>query len=190
MDLRDVRGRVRGQGADLPTAHVAARRPHRGPDRRLGDPGRRHAQARHLRVPAVRAVPVPRGGALLGRTGAPHPRGDRHHLRRDRRHDAEGPQAAGRVLVGGPTWASSCSARSPSTARVITGGLLADGQPRRVDRCPVPAGRLDLRAPPHPPDRRARRPAEGGAGHGRVLHAWSCSARSASPGSMASLASS
>ena len=32
--------RVRRQGADGPAAHVAARRAHRGADRRLGDPGR------------------------------------------------------------------------------------------------------------------------------------------------------
>ena len=38
----------------FPRPHLAARRPHRGPDRRLGDPGRRHAEARHLRVPALR----------------------------------------------------------------------------------------------------------------------------------------
>ena len=33
--------RVRGQGADLPAAHVAARRAHRGADERLDRPGRR-----------------------------------------------------------------------------------------------------------------------------------------------------
>ena len=45
-----------------------------------------------------------------------------------------------------------------------------DGQPRRVDRRPVPPRRLDLRAAPHPPDRRAARPPEGGADLRRRLH--------------------
>ena len=58
-----LRHRVRRQGADLPVAHVAARRPHPGADRRLGDPRRRDAEARHVRPPALRPVPVPRGGA-------------------------------------------------------------------------------------------------------------------------------
>jgi hypothetical protein len=56
-----VRDRVRGEGAAVPAAHLAARRPHRGTHGRLGDPGRRDAQARHLRIPALRALPVPRG---------------------------------------------------------------------------------------------------------------------------------
>ena len=49
-----LRHRVRGQGAAVPVPHVAARRPHRGAHRRLGGPGRRDAEARHLRVPALR----------------------------------------------------------------------------------------------------------------------------------------
>ena len=59
-----LRHRVRGEGAALPVAHLAARRPHRGADGRLGRPGRRHAEARHLRLPALRALPVPRGRRL------------------------------------------------------------------------------------------------------------------------------
>ena len=45
--------RLRRQGADSALPHVAARRPHRGADRRLGCPGRRHAEARHLRHPPL-----------------------------------------------------------------------------------------------------------------------------------------
>ena len=93
--------RVRGEGAAVPAAHLAARRPHPGAHRRLGDPRRRDAEARHLRLPALRPLPVPRGRSLEP-PAVPHPRGDRHHLRRHRRHDAEGPQAAGRLLVGRP----------------------------------------------------------------------------------------
>ena len=59
-----LRHRVRRQGADLPAAHVAARRAHPGADGRLGDPRRRDAEARHVRPAALRRVPVPRGGAL------------------------------------------------------------------------------------------------------------------------------
>ena len=59
-----VRHRVRRQGADVPAAHVAARRAHPGADRRLGDPGRRDAEARHVRAAALRHLPVPGGGAL------------------------------------------------------------------------------------------------------------------------------
>ncbi len=56
LDLRgaaDLRRHVHGlrhQGADLPVPHLAARRPHPGPDGRLGHPGRRAAEARHLRL--------------------------------------------------------------------------------------------------------------------------------------------
>ena len=62
-----VRHRVRRQGADVPAAHVAARRAHPGADGRLGDPGRRDAEARHVRLAALRRLPVPGGGALGSR---------------------------------------------------------------------------------------------------------------------------
>ena len=38
--LRRLRAGLRHQGADLPAAHLVARRARRGADRRLGDPGR------------------------------------------------------------------------------------------------------------------------------------------------------
>ena len=46
---RHVHG-LRHQGADVPVPHVAARRPHPGAHPGLGDPGRRPAEARHLRL--------------------------------------------------------------------------------------------------------------------------------------------
>ena len=67
----------------LPDAHTEA------PDRGLGDPGRRHAEARHLRLPALRALPVPRGVAVDFAPAARDARRDRHPLRRHRRDDAE-----------------------------------------------------------------------------------------------------
>ena len=59
--LPGLRAGVRHQGADVPAAHLAARRPRRGADGRLGDPGRRAAEVRHLRLPALRAADVPAG---------------------------------------------------------------------------------------------------------------------------------
>ena len=97
--LRRVRAGVRDQGAALPAAHLVARRARRGADRRLGDPGRRAAEVRHLRLPALRDADVP---ARRGGVGAADrdPRGDRHHLRRADGVRAGRRQEAGRVLVG------------------------------------------------------------------------------------------
>ena len=100
---------LRGQGADVAGAHLVARRPCGGADRRIGHPGRRAAEDGGLRVPALlgadaagrvhllRAVhlrPVGRGGDLHlpGRAGAGgHEEADRLFLRRaygrgDHRH--------------------------------------------------------------------------------------------------------
>ena len=55
-------GRVRGQGADVPGAHLVAGRARRGADRRLGDPGGDHAEDRRIRLPALhrcRSCPTP-----------------------------------------------------------------------------------------------------------------------------------
>ena len=147
-----LRDRVRRQGADVPAAHVAARRAHPGADGRLGDPRRRDAEARHVRPPALRRVPVPGGGAL-GPAAVPHARRHRHHLRRDRGDDAEGPQAARRLLVGRPPRlhrARHVRHHQPALSR----RRAADDQPRPVDRRAVPPRRDDLRAPAHPRDRR------------------------------------
>ncbi len=66
----------------LPDAHTEA------PDGWFGDPGRRHAEARHLRVPALRALHVPAGVRGPG-AGVPDPRHHRHHLRRGGGHHAD-----------------------------------------------------------------------------------------------------
>ena len=65
--LRDVgvpglRRRVRHQGAAVPVPYLAARRPRRSADRRLGHPGRRAAEDGHLRPAAVRLPAVPERG--------------------------------------------------------------------------------------------------------------------------------
>ena len=53
------------QGAAVPAAYLAAGRAHRSSHGRLGDPGGRDAEARHVRHPAL----LP---AALSRRGAPH----------------------------------------------------------------------------------------------------------------------
>ena len=50
--LRLLRG-LRGEGADVAGAHLAARRARRGAHRRLGGAGRHHAEAGRLRLPAL-----------------------------------------------------------------------------------------------------------------------------------------
>ena len=63
--------RVRGQGADVAGAHLAAGRARRGADRRLGGPGRDHAEARRLRLPALhrcRSLPDASPRARLARS--------------------------------------------------------------------------------------------------------------------------
>ena len=79
-----VRGRLRGEDPADPVPHVAARRAHRRADRGLGGAGRRAAQDGHLRLPALRDPDVP-AGRRRPRADPARARGDRHHLRRDRR---------------------------------------------------------------------------------------------------------
>ena len=55
--------RLRGEGADVPAAHLAARRARRSADRRLGDAGRRAAEDGHLRPAALQRRTLPRAGA-------------------------------------------------------------------------------------------------------------------------------
>ena len=115
---------VRGQGADVAVPHLAARRPRRGADRGLRAPGRRAAEARRLRLPALLAADAARRLGLF--------RALRLHAldRRDRLHlagraDAERHEEADRLLARSRTWASSPSAcsrptRSASRARIVT----------------------------------------------------------------------
>ncbi len=86
--LPRVHGRVRDQGAAVPVPHLAAARAHRGADRGLRRAGRRDPQDGRLRLPPllVRAVPA---GVRRPRADPAGARGDRHHLRRDRRRDAD-----------------------------------------------------------------------------------------------------
>ena len=58
--------RLRRQGADVAVPHLAARRPHRGPDGRLGAAGRDPAEDGHLRVRPHRPADPARGRPDLG----------------------------------------------------------------------------------------------------------------------------
>ena len=58
-----LRHRLHGEDPGVPAPHLAARRAHRGADGRVDRPRRRAVEARHLRLPALRPVPVPRGHA-------------------------------------------------------------------------------------------------------------------------------
>ena len=80
------------------------------------------------------------------------------------------PQAAGRLLVGGPPRLHRRSARSPSRPQSLTGGVLQMVNHGIVHRRPVPPRSADLRAPPHPRDLRAEGPPEGRARLRRRLH--------------------
>ncbi len=59
LALRRVLPRLRGEGADVPVPHVAARRARRGADRRLGDSGGDHAQDGDVRLPSSRGAALP-----------------------------------------------------------------------------------------------------------------------------------
>ncbi len=63
--LPRLRAGVCDQGAALPVPHLAARRPRRGADARLGDPGRRDAEDGLLRARSLRLPALPGSGALL-----------------------------------------------------------------------------------------------------------------------------
>ena len=156
--------RLRHQGAELAVPHLAARRPHRRADGRLGHPGRRPAEARRLRYPAHRPADLPRGLPPLRRVGDRAGR-HLHHLRRARLDGAVGPEAADRLLVGEPHGLRAAGRRRgrlrdrhAAVDRRRRDGAerrgAADVQPRHHHRRLVLPGRRDLRAgaPARPED--------------------------------------
>ena len=58
---------LRGEGADVAGAHLAAGRACRGADRRLGHPGRRAAEDGRLRLPALLGADAAAGLARISR---------------------------------------------------------------------------------------------------------------------------
>ena len=90
--------RLRGQGADVAGAHLAARRARRGAHRRLGGAGGDHAEARRLRLRALLAAD-PAG--RLARAGLADDRAvaDRGGLHRPGGAGADRHEEADRLLV-------------------------------------------------------------------------------------------
>ena len=123
LALRRVLPRLRDQGPDVPVPHLAARRPRRGADGGLGDPRRRAAQARRLRLHPVQPVALPGRVAYL-RAADHRAQPDRDHLRRDRGDGPARPEEAGRVLVGQPHGLRDPRASSCSRSRRMDGAIL------------------------------------------------------------------
>ena len=90
--------RLRGEGADVAGAHLAARRARRGADRRLGGAGGDHAEARRLRLRALHAADPAR---RLARAGLADDRAvaDRRRLHRPGGAGADRHEEADRLLV-------------------------------------------------------------------------------------------
>ena len=95
-----------------------------------------------------------RFGPWIGGAG-----GHRHPLRRAGGAGAEGPQVAGRLLVGGAPGLRHAGPRGAEPAGRERRDA-ADGQPRRQHRRAVPHGRHALRAAAHAHAGRLRRPLE------------------------------
>ena len=161
---------------------------HRGADRGLGGAGRRDPQDGRLRPAAllVRAVPA---GVGRPRADLPHARGDRDHLRRDRRRDADRPETRHRVLVGRAHGLRGARHLLAHRHRHRRRGV-HDAEPPAHDRRAVPRDRHALRASPHARDQRVPRRLEVGADHDRDVPRSRCSPASGCPGSPASSASS
>ena len=84
----------------VPVPHLAARRAHRGADRRLDRARRRAAQDGRLRADAHRACRSRPTAFAQARVAARGARARRHRLRRGDGARADRPEAARRVLVG------------------------------------------------------------------------------------------
>ena len=91
---------LRGEDADVAGPHLAARRPRRGADRRLGDPRRHPPEDGRLRLHPDLAADVP-GGLALFRAARLRALDHRHHLHLAGRPDAGGHEEAHRLLVRG-----------------------------------------------------------------------------------------
>ena len=166
--LLRLRARLRHQGAALPAAHLAARRARRSADRRLDHPRRRDAEDGHVRLPPLRPAVLPRRHRQIRRP-AHRAGGDRHRLRRAGGVGAAGHEEARRLLLGlAPRLLRARHLRAePDLDRRLDP---ADGQPRPLDRRALPLRRRDLRAAPHAPARRLRRPGQDDAGLRHLLH--------------------
>ena len=153
--------------------------PTRRRPRRVGDPGRDPAEAGHLRVRAHRH-PVPARRCQGVGTGDRHPRRDRHHLRRAVLPRPDRPQAARRLLLGGPHGLRDARHLDADDVRHQR-GVVRDGRPRPHHRDAVLHRRVDQAPLPHAVDqsldRDARVDATAGVGarflrHGQSRPSW------------------
>ncbi len=140
-DLAVARGarRVRGQAADVAGAYMAAGRPRRGSDGRIGHPRRRAAEVRRLRVPAVLAADA---AGSVGRVHAAdvRPRHHRHHLYLPGRAGPGGHEEAHRLFLGRAHGLRHDRHLYPDRAG-DPGLAVPDAEPRHRLRRPVPRRR-------------------------------------------------
>ncbi len=112
-----------------------------------------HPEDGRVRLPALLVRAVPAGGGRP-RAAAARARGDRHHLRGDRRRDADRPETHHRVLVGrahGLRRARHLRAHDPGHRRRASFTMLSHGL---TTGALFLARRHALRAPAHVRDRR------------------------------------
>src|SRR5256712_8473788 len=173
LAVRRLLPRVRDQGADVPVPHLASRRTRGSAHGRVGVARGRPAQDGDLRVPAVRAAPVPgRGPASGGATGHRGAFADRHPVRRPGGDGSARFQEADRVLIGRAPRLLDARHLGPD-APERPGRAPGDDQPRHLDRRAVLPGRHAVRAAPFAPHRSVRwhregRPAARGGAHDRL----------------------
>src|SRR3989441_5204792 len=170
LAVRRLFPRVRDQGADVPVPHLASRRTRGSSDGRVGAARGGPAQDGDLRLPAVRAAPLPdRGTAPGGAAGHRGALADRHSVRRPGSDGTAGLQEADRLLLGGaPRFRDARHLGTHAPER--TGRAAGDDQPRYLDRRAVLPGRHAVRAAAFASDRGVRRNREGRTAARRGAH--------------------
>src|SRR6266540_2285288 len=157
--------RLRDQDAAGPAAQLAAGHLRAGPDHHHRAAGRSDVEDGRLRASALRAAAVP-GRRPLVPAAAADAGGHQHPLQRSGRHRSARLQAAGRLLVGVTPRLHRHRHLRLHRAGAAGRGVLHGG-PRPAHRRAVLRHRHAVGPPRHLGDRRARRPAAGGAPHGR-----------------------
>ncbi len=179
---------VRGEGADVAGAHLAARCACRGADRRLGHPGRRAAEDGRLRLPALLGADAAAGlGAF--RAVDLHPVGRRGDLHLAGRAGAGGHEEADRLFLG-RAYGRGDDRHLHLQRAGHPGRAVPDAVARHRLRRAVPCRRRGLRPHPHARDRALRRPGRSHAGLRADVHGVHHGRRSACPARPASSASS
>ena len=130
LALPRLRPRLRHQGADVPVPHLAARRPHRGAHRGLGDPGRACCSSWAPTASCASACPSSPRPPLAFAPCDRRARRHRHHLRGDRRHWCSPTSRSWSPTRRSATSASSCSGIFAFNEQGMQGGDPPDDQPR------------------------------------------------------------